>query len=268
MFKETVSINCNKQVGKDIWIITFQSEKLALISKPGQFLMVHLEMETRDPLLGRPFSIHRIENKDRLSILYKRVGKGTFHLSTLKPGDSISVVGPLGNGFPMINSRQKTLLIGGGMGVAPLFFLAQSMKNFQKDNSKIFIGYSTSDEIVLSDELEDLGITISFATEDGSLGVKGPVTDLLDRYLNQGLSSGETIYACGPNAMLKKIAQMAIITNIHCYVSMEVHMACGLGICQGCAVKSNNIAKQPYHYVCKDGPVFSAEMIDWESFDG
>jgi len=174
------------------------------------------------------------------------------------------VIGPLGNGFTISKPHEKTLLIAGGMGVAPLFFLAQSLHKVQKQKITMFLGFSTSQEVILINELKDLNIDFSLATEDGSLGAKGLVTDLLDEYLRQEFTKKPVIYACGPILMLKKVAQMVSSSNLRCYLSLEGQMACGLGICQGCAVKANNNKNKPYYYVCQDGPVFSSEMIDWQ----
>ncbi|HDH87767.1 MAG TPA: dihydroorotate dehydrogenase electron transfer subunit [Desulfobacteraceae bacterium] len=264
VLEETVSIKFNRQIGKDIWLMGFRSVKLASLAKPGQFFMVHLDKTTKDPLLRRPFSIHRIQDKNQLMLLYKIVGKGTLLLSCLKKDDSISVIGPLGNGFTIPNPHEKTLLVAGGMGVAPLFFLAQSLNKVHKQKITMFLGFSTSQEVILINELKDLNMDVSLTTEDGSLGITGLVTDLLDEYLRQELNQLSTIYACGPILMLKKVAQMVSAYNLRCYVSLEGQMACGLGVCQGCAVKAYNNKNRPYYYVCQDGPVFSSEMIDWQ----
>jgi len=264
MLEEVVSIEFNREVGKDIWLMGLRSARLASLAKPGQFLMIHLGMETKDPLLRRPFSIHGIEDRNKLMVLYKIVGKGTSLLSTLKEEEPISVIGPLGNGFTLPRPSERTLLMVGGMGIAPLFFLTQVLEKVQKHTINMFLGFSTSKEAVNIDQLKDLNVDLSLTTEDGSSGIKGVVTDLLDKYLSQGLGKKPVIYACGPRSMLKKIAQKAIKLNLRCYVSLEGCMACGLGVCQGCAVKAANSQGKPYYYVCQDGPVFSAEMIDWE----
>lgn len=266
MFQETTYINFNRQIAKNIWLMGFCSNDLASFAKPGQFIMVHLTGTQKDPLLARPFSIHSIQGNNNLMILYKRVGKGTSLLSLLKEGDPISVIGPLGKGFPLPDKDQRPLLVAGGMGIAPLFFLTQSLMSHYQYVIKMFLGFSTSHEIVLFDELADLGIDVSLATDDGSSGTKGLVTDLLNEYLDQESNKKPLIYACGPVDMLKKISLKATSLDLRCYVSLESHMACGLGLCQGCAVKVNNIDK-PYYHVCRDGPVFLAEMIDWEAYN-
>ncbi|MEE9504935.1 MAG: dihydroorotate dehydrogenase electron transfer subunit [Thermodesulfobacteriota bacterium] len=264
MLEEVVTIDLNQEVGKGIWLMGFRSAYLASLAKPGQFLMIHLCMETKDPLLRRPFSIHGIEDRNKLMVLYKVVGKGTSLLSGLKEEEPISVIGPLGNGFTLPHPNNRALLMGGGMGIAPLFFLAQALWKTQKYKIKIFLGFSTYKEVVNIDPLKKLNVDLSITTEDGSSDIKGLVTDLLDQYLSQELREKPVIYACGPTSMLKKIAKKANKLNLRCYVCLEGCMACGLGICQGCAVKAASSQDKPYYYVCQDGPVFSAEMIDWE----
>jgi dihydroorotate dehydrogenase electron transfer subunit len=264
MLEEVLPIEFNKKIGKDTFLMGFRSPALASHARPGQFLMIHLSRTTKDPLLGRPFSIHGIQDRNRLMILYTIVGKGTSLLSTLKEDDLISVIGPLGNGFTLPKPHERVLLVAGGMGIAPLFFLTQALKKAQRHRITMFLGFPTSQEVVLIDQLKDQGVDLSLTTEDGSLGLKGRVTDLLDRHLGQELSERPVVYACGPAPMLKKVMQKAAAFNLKCYVSLESSMACGLGICQGCAVKAAKSTDKPYYYVCQDGPVFSAEMIDWE----
>jgi len=265
MVEETASLDRNEQIGKDIWLMEFRSAPLASLAKPGQFLMIHLGNRTKDPLLRRPFSIHGILDDHRVKVLYRIVGAGTSLLSTLKMGDSISAIGPLGNSFPFPAPGEQAVLVAGGMGIAPLCFLAQALQRHQGHTTTVLLGFSSSQEIVCTDELKDLGVHVSLITEDGSVGRKGLVTDLLDQHLSHGLGAKSTIYACGPPAMLKKVAHQAAMSNLRCFVSLEGHMACGLGICLGCAVKASHNMTTVYHYVCQDGPVFQAETIDWET---
>jgi dihydroorotate dehydrogenase electron transfer subunit len=265
MVEETVSLQCNEQIGKDIWRMEFRSAPLASLAKPGHFLMIHLGRRTKDPLLRRPFSIHAILDNHRVQVLYRIVGTGTSLLSTLKQGDSISAIGPLGNSFPPPAQGEEAVLVAGGMGIAPLYFLAQVLQSKQGSTATVLLGFSTSEEVVCSDELKNLGVRLSLATEDGSQGSKGLVTDLLDQHLRHGMTAKPIIYACGPTPMLKKVAQQAATFHLRCSVSLEGYMACGLGICLGCAVKASHNPQKVYHYVCQDGPVFPAETIDWET---
>lgn len=264
MVEETVSLNSNEQIGNNTWLMEFSSPALASRAHPGQFLMVHAARGTKDPLLRRPFSIHGIQDRDKVMLLYNKVGAGTALLSTLKKHDSISIIGPLGNGFTFPQPGESPILVAGGMGLAPLFFLVQSLLKAQRDVAKVFVGFPTSQEVVRVQQLKDLGVGLSLTTEDGSSGSKGVVTDLLEQHLNNKVRERPVLYACGPPPMLKEVAQRAAALNLKCYVSLEGYMACGLGICLGCAVKSASDEAKPYYYVCQDGPVFQSQAIDWE----
>lgn len=264
MLEEIVPVEFNRPIANNIWLMGFRSDEMALLAKPGQFLMVRLGRITKDPLLRRPFSIHGILDGNTLLILYKIVGRGTLLLSMVKEDDPISVIGPLGNGFALPHCDQRTILVAGGMGIAPLFFLAQALKKTQSRNIKMSLGFPTSQEVVLIDQLKDLDVDLILATDDGSLGFKGSVTELFDQSIDQELAEKPVIYACGPNPMLKKIVQKSMMLNLKCYVSLEGFMGCGLGICLGCAIKAAQGEDRLYYYVCQDGPVFPAELIDWE----
>ena len=264
MVEEVVSIKFNREIGRDTFLMGLPSIALTSRAKPGQFLMISLSRQTKDPLLRRPFSIHGVLDSNTLMILYKVVGKGTALLSALREGDTISAIGPLGNGFTLPGPGERVLLVAGGMGIAPLFFLTKVLKGAQNHSVKVFLGFPTSQDVVLIDQLKGLGVDLSLTTEDGSLGSRGLVSDLWDQSLSQESTEKPVTYACGPASMLKEIAQKAIARDLRCYVCLEGYMGCGLGICQGCAVKAASSKDKPYYYVCQDGPVFSAEMIDWE----
>jgi dihydroorotate dehydrogenase electron transfer subunit len=265
MLEEWVTIAFNRKIAKDTFVMGFRSAELASLAKPGQFLMIHAGGQTKDPLLRRPFSIHGVLDGNMLTVLYKVVGRGTVLLSAVGEGVVISVIGPLGNGFTLPGPTDRVLLVAGGIGIAPLFFLTQVLRKARNQAIEIFLGFPSSEDVVLIDELQRLNADLSLITEDGSLGLKGLVSDLWDETLSQKSYEKAVTYACGPASMLKKIAQKAIARNLRCYVSLECHMACGLGICLGCAVKAANTEDKQYYYACQDGPVFSAEMIDWEA---
>jgi dihydroorotate dehydrogenase electron transfer subunit len=265
MIEKAASIEFNRQLGADIWLMGFRSEGLASLVKPGQFLMIRTEGVSKDPLLRRPFSVHGIAEGNTILILYRTVGKVTSVLSLLKKDEQISVIGPLGNGFRLPGPKQRAILIAGGLGLAPMYFLVQSLPLEARRSATMLLGFSTSQEAVLTDQIKDMGLELSLATEDGSQGFRGTVTDLFDQLMDRDASKKSIIYACGPNSMLKKIAQQTMRLNLTCYVSLEGSMACGLGICLGCAIKAAANQDTEYYYVCKDGPVFSAELIDWEA---
>lgn len=264
MIEETVSIEFNRRIGNDIWLMGLRSEGLASLAKPGQFLMIRIEGVSKDPLIRRPFSIHGIAEGNTILILYQIVGKVTSLLSLVRKNEHVSVIGPLGKGFRLPGSKGRAILVAGGMGLAPLFFLAQALPTEARHSAKMMLGFSTSPEVILIDRIKDLGLDLSLATEDGSMGFMGTVTELFEQSVNRDLAVEPVIYACGPNPMLKKIVQGARRLNLTCYVSLESYMACGLGMCLGCAIKAAPREDAEYYYVCKDGPVFSADMIDWE----
>lgn len=230
---------------------------------PGQFVTLQLPGQSQ-PLLRRPFSIHRILQKKgtslHLEILYRVVGGFTGHLSETKPGGSIDILGPLGHGFSVSRYSRPVVLAAGGIGVAPLMHLADCLKQKGTDSRLItvFLGGRTKADILCREEFLGLGTRIFTATEDGIQGSKGFVTDPLLTWLKENTPA--IIYACGPHAMLEAVGKIAESKKIACEVSIETLMACGLGVCMGCAVSTND-AKEGYRHVCKDGPVFDSRVL-------
>lgn len=218
---------------------------------PGQFVMVKISDNTTDPLLRIPLGIHSI-NKNGISLLYKIRGKGTQLLSARKPGEKINIVGPLGNGFNINIKPTKTLLVAGGYGVSPLYALAELLIS-QEKTVTVCIGAATKSQIIGAKEFAKLGAKVYIATEDGSEGFKGLVIKLVQQHLHHNVM----IYGCGPEPMLRVLAQMAVKANIPAQLSLEAYMACGIGVCRGCAVDT----KDGYKICCKDGPIFDAEML-------
>jgi dihydroorotate dehydrogenase electron transfer subunit len=216
-----------------------------------------------DPLLRRPFSICG-RDRNRILILYQVVGRGTAILMSAKQGERVSVLGPLGKGFEIPAKGNTPILVGGGIGVAPLFFIAQSLK---RRNVEFMMGFASASEILPLGRLKGPRIKISLATDDGTRGHAGFVTDLLERRIEKRApdKGGINLFVCGPRPMLKKVARLALAHRIPCHVSLEARMACGLGACLGCAVKASFSEGRAYYHVCKDGPVFPVEAIDWEA---
>lgn len=206
-----------------------------------------------DPLLRRPFSIF-CQEKDTISLLYKVVGKGTNLMTTWKPGDKISVLGPLGRGFKRFPS--EVWLVAGGAGIAPLCFLGRQLEEKGISFKTIWgLRYKIADELMTLVQ-EKLGTVIVY-TEDGSLGYQGLVTEGVRELEKEKKPNG--IYACGPLPMLKALNTWAKERHIPMQVSLEANMACGIGACLGCVVET----KEGYKKVCQDGPVFDAEEIKW-----
>ncbi len=242
---------------------------IARSASAGQFVTIMLKGDS-GPLLRRPFSIHRVEGAN-IEILYEVVGKGTEILSEKKAGESLDLIGPLGNGFDLSSQVLKLsgsqILVAGGMGVAPLLFLAEKIvtrSQGHKVTSKplVLIGAKTKNHILCEKEFRDLGWDVKVATDDGSKGFKGRVTELLEEFLLKNHRTRELanqIYACGPVPMLKEISRISKECNVHAQISLEAHMACGIGACLGCVVNT----KSGYQRVCKEGPVFDAQGIVW-----
>ena len=247
-------IVANDEKAPDFFKIVFEAPEIAKKAKPGQFTMVRCSDKT-DPLLRRPLSFHKI-TKTGFELLYEVVGKGTEILSKKKKGETLSVLGPLGNGFN-VTSQDASFLVAGGMGIAPLLELARQLK---KNTSKlaVFIGAKTKGHIVCAEDFKNLDAEIHVSTEDGSMGYKGLITDLLSEKIKSNANC-PAIYACGPKAMLKSVSEIAKSCKTPCQVSLEARMACGTGACLGCAVETKNGFKM----ACKDGPVFNGEDIKW-----
>lgn len=273
----------NKKITQSFYKMRIESVYLAKNSKPGQFIEAKCS-DGNEPLLRRPLGVHRIL-KDEIEILYEVVGKGTELLSGKKTGGYLDIIGPLGNGFKILSGvysdKRPAVLVGGGVGIAPLLALAQKLvckvhsrqSIVHRKKVYILIGAKTREHILCKKEFKALGAEVIISTEDGSDGKKGLITESLQLLLltiDCGLSA---IYACGPTGMLKIVAKIAEEKRIPCQVSLEERMACGVGVCLGCPVKIRTAySVQPacpagrlyeYKMVCKDGPVFNAEEIVW-----
>lgn len=247
----------NEKIAPNFYRMRVLSPYLAKNSKPGQFVEVRCS-EGIDPLLHRPLGMHKIL-KCGIEMLYEVVGKGTAMLSEKKAGEEINLIGPLGNGFNIAASTKAAILVAGGVGVAPLVALAEKLSRTGRKVS-IVIGAKKSSHILCERELKAFGCTVRVATEDGSRGYRGLVTDLLQDRLASSYALRAMIYACGPVGMLKAVARIARTKEMACQVSLEERMACGVGVCLGCPVKTKS---EGYKMVCKDGPVFNAEEIAW-----
>ena len=263
MIAQDIRIIFNKKITPDTFLMGLRSPEIAADAKPGQFVMVRVTRGV-DPLLRRPFSICGVLNGDLFLILYRVVGYGTSLMAEKKEGEKLSILGPLGRGFGLPGSDQIPVLVAGGIGIAPLFFLAQRLESRE---TQFMMGFGSSEEIISLEDIIADHIDISIATDNGTHGHAGVVTDLLHRYLTQhhAQKGAITVFACGPLPMIKRVAALTFEQNIACRVSLETSMACGLGACQGCVVEGTAGEGRHYHHVCKDGPVFSVEDIDWES---
>lgn len=245
----------NSFVAESFKLITLSPDSGALGPLPGQFYMLESGRST-DPLLKRPFSIFRFDDGG-LRFLYRVRGRGTASIAGFNKGDVINVVGPLGKAYP--EPHGQFIAIAGGVGIASLYSFIEK----KPGKAVLFYGARNARELLYYDEAEKLSARAFSTTDDGSAGEKGFVTDKLTEFIK---SEGKSmpVYACGPHPMLKKVAEIAKQNNLKCYVSLEEHMACGIGACLGCVVKAKSFDREyEYKRVCKEGPVFDAAGVLW-----
>ncbi|RDV81679.1 dihydroorotate dehydrogenase electron transfer subunit [Ammonifex thiophilus] len=248
-----------RRLAPDIYRLELFAPRVAEQAQPGQFLMVRTSISL-DPFLRRPLSVNAVDRRrGAVALLYRVVGRGTRLLAERKLGKRLNVVGPLGRGFTVPLSG-PVVLVAGGLGIAPLFFLAEVCR--QRGNEVIlFYGARSQEELVLRRELESLGIKVFWATDDGSLGERGTVVELLKK---KGLPPAAPVYAAGPPPMLKALAAALKDMGREAEFSLEERMGCGVGACRGCAVKVREGKDFVYRRVCADGPVFKAGEVVWE----
>jgi dihydroorotate dehydrogenase electron transfer subunit len=242
------SVQSCTEVAAKTFLLRFSSSEIAASSQPGQFVNVLTADTGAGPLLRRPFSISRVEG-DIVELIFHAVGTGTILLSRKKYGEVIDVLGPLGHSFNIGANYDTALIVAGGIGIAPFPFLAENLKKLGK-HFETFVGFRSSAQIYLSN-IQDVHIS----TDDGSKGFHGNVVQLFESFINRKDLGKVKIFACGPTVMLKSLAELANRKKICCEVSLEGHMACGIGICQGCPIERTGDSVK-YALVCKDGPIF------------
>ena len=244
----------NEQIMPGIHLLWAEAPQVASEAEPGQFVMVRTS-EDHDPLLRRPFSIHRVGRNGALALLFEVVGRGTNWLAQRKAGEYIDLFGPLGHGFEVHSTN--LLLVAGGYGIAPLIFLAdKALANGR--NVKLLIGTRTAD-LLYPAHLLPQDIDTTTITEDGSSGRRGLGTDLLVDFAEIFADTSVQIFACGPNNMYKYMMSQESIKGKSVQVSMEARMGCGFGGCYGCAIET----KRGVKLVCQDGPVFELTDLLW-----
>ncbi len=238
-----------KEVMPGVFLTWFEAPEVARSARPGQFVMVRCGEEA---LLRRPLSIHQRDG-GRIALLFAVVGKGTGWLAQGQPGDSVDLLGPLGNGFSVDPGAHNLLLVAGGIGIAPLPFLAKTV--LDRGRSVILLQGASSAVQLCPVHLLPAGTRCMTSTEDGTTGKRGMITSLLPDYIGWA----DQIFACGPNSMYQTIAEQnrKMLKPKPVQVSLEVSMGCGLGVCYGCTVKTRQGLKQ----VCQDGPVFELKDI-------
>ena len=302
VFDEAAPLVERRQVGRDIVELTFQAPRIARTAAPGQFVnvllpshdftyKVHDRWPSTSPprpfLLRRPFGIYRADpDGGRVAILVRLVGEGTRALARLRPSEPVKLLGPLGKGFDLPPDGAAAILVAGGCGWASLGMLARTLA--QRGNpTYAFIGAATTDELpvetteraidqahplagelpgvcVTAAELEELGITVGLAAEEGGNLYRGLVTGLLERFVETNRVRDAWLFACGPWPMLEKVARLARSRGLRCQVALEEMMACGMGVCNSCVVEvvepDGSIA---HRKLCTDGPVLDAAVVNW-----
>lgn len=238
------------RIAKDTYDFTLFADQLAQLATPGQF--VHILVPGK--VLRRPISICDVDKESNtMRIVFQVRGEGTEILSRLKIDDTMNFLAPLGNGYQVNNTKRRVLLVGGGIGVPPLLYLAKQFGEF----ATVVIGFRSKEYVILERDFKKAGCDVVVVTDDGTYGHQGFVTDCIENL------TFEEIFACGPVQMLKALAIVADVRGVPLQVSLEERMACGIGACLGCACKTKREeqADITYSHVCKDGPVFDYKKI-------
>lgn len=271
----------NRQIAPGYYHMVIRSKKIAQEAQPGQFVQIrasayragisltedaNYQSGYTEPFFRRPISIFRANPSDQtFEIIYKVVGKGSYFLSLIKANSAIDLIGPLGRWFmltpgPLI--KRKITMVSGGVGMPPLYFLAEKAiaQGYEVD---WIMGSATAATLLYEEQLRKLNINLRVATDDGSAGFKGFVTDLLDQYLSSVEVKPSEIFTCGPHVMMEKVAMSAKKAGIPCQASLEEMMSCGFGICVGCVFRT---PEGEYHKSCVEGPCVSTDHVDWGGF--
>lgn len=272
MLTETANVLSNHSLANKYRVLVLKSPQIAAQVKPGQF--VHLRVpRLDDAVLRRPFSVFQAAGAT-LSLLYKRVGKGTQAMAQLRSGDAVSLLGPLGKGFPAIRRDRIPVLVAGGYGMAALYLLAKraSIKGH------VFVGGAGAKDILCVSDFRKIGWKVHVATEDGAMGEKGLVTARVNAWLRKNRNAHKLeLFACGPMGMLKAVADRAKAGGLTAWLSLDNHMGCGLGACLACVqkIKVHSAPTRPsskakksagwkWARICTEGPVFECREIVWE----
>jgi len=274
MLDRKVKVKEVQELGARNYLVSLHAPEQARLVRPGQFIMIKCVEDTNEnPLLRRPFTIFNIHRNarggrpDGIDLLVKDVGVGTAKLVRTKPGSMLDCMGPLGRGFQVNHElRDETsiaCLVAGGVGIAPLLLLAESLKA-QRIRPILFYGGAGEADLVLREHFERLEIDIIYVTEDGSLGERGLVTEPLNRYLELNPRKDIRIYTCGSWGMMKAVHELAARCELTCEVSLEARMGCGMGACLGCVVCCCvERGETQYLRACIDGPVMDSRQIVW-----
>lgn len=244
-------ILANEAINANVKRMVIEAPQIAEAAQPGQF--VHVKKPDSVNFLRRPFSIADADRENgTITLIYRIVGKGTAEYAAMKVGEAFSILGPIGNGFALKDGRP--LLVGGGVGIAPLIYLSRQLKD---KKPILLIGGKNKDEVFWEKYLQEFADKIYITTDDGSVGFKGFTVQLLPQILAE--NNIEHIYTCGPNIMMESVAKLAHKHDIDCQVSLEKRMACGIGVCLGCTFEGKLTGKR--RKVCTEGPVFASKEV-------
>lgn len=252
---ERVEVRANDRVAEGVGLLALSAPRIAASVRPGQF--VHLRIaEGADFILRRPFSVHRASG-DTIEVLYQVLGRGTRELAEARPGRVMDAIGPLGTGWEVGEGVSHVLLVAGGLGAAPLGMLAETLAARGVAVS-VAQGAPTASRLVARELFESVARRVELATDDGSAGVRGFVTQASERLLAE--DRPDLVCACGPEVMARAVAAQAASAGVPCKVSLERLMACGVGACLSCVVSTRSGQKR----ACCDGPVFDAGEVCWD----
>ncbi len=257
-------VAANTRLGGGYFCLELEAEAPTPVAaaRPGQFVMLRGAWG-RELLNPRAFSVLHAEGK-RLTILAKAYGQGTRRMKELRPGEPMTVTGPLGVGFPDPDPEICDLLVAGGVGLPPLHLQARvAAAAGLAGKQELFYGGRDREDLVMLEDFERWGVALTLATEDGSVGVRGYVTTALAPRLAKARAAGERVrvLSCGPTPMLVAVRQIGLAHEVETLLCLEENMACGFGVCLGCAVPVHGV--KPYRYCCTDGPVFDARELRW-----
>ncbi len=251
----------SEQLKPDIFKFSVKAPEITKTAKPGNFIEIRVNNDI-EPFLRRPISIYNIDKENGiLEFIFQIKGKGTKILAEKKQGELIDIIGPLGYGTFKYNSYKNLAIIGGGIGVFPLYELAKCARTEGKQ-VYTYLGFRNKELVVLENEFKKVSNNLIITTDDGSYSEKGFAIDFIKKDIEE--EKIDSIYACGPLPMLRAVQKLAIEKGLPCQISLEERMACGLGVCLGCAVKTSKSTKEEpqYWHVCKAGPVFQAKDVE------
>jgi dihydroorotate dehydrogenase electron transfer subunit len=277
MLDRKARVKILRDLGAGNFFLTLNSPEQARLTQPGQFVMLKCTPDINaPPLLRRPFTVFDVHPHPKtgrptgLDLLVKDVGIGTHNLVAMRAGDELWVLGPQGRPFQISADMRHRIrfggLVGGGVGIAALLLLAKRLLALEI-TPVLFYGGRSSQDLVLREAFEALGLRAFYTTEDGSLGERGVVTSPVERFLQKHARQGMRLYACGPWGMMKATHALAERFAVTCEVSLEARMGCSLGACMGCVIRSRDGGgdRGPYIRVCQEGPVMDSAMVDWDT---